>query len=142
MPSESYVRARGRATPCTGNVSGTPDPEAPFRQAAVGLRIPAEERAQRRMRKERFMNLRQMMFWIPDGEQATITVSEPMSMEAIAVGDAISALLLRTLPRNVLERHAQDAGAIEYDSWLNHDAGAREYDSWFTRASSVREKRS
>jgi hypothetical protein len=83
-----------------------------------------------------------MMFWIPDGEQATITVSEPMSMEAIAVGDAISALLLRTLPRNVLERHARDAGAIEYDSWLNYDAGAREYDSWFTRASPGREKRS
>lgn len=80
------------------------------------------------------MNVRQMMFSIPDGGQATIAVSEPISVEAIEVVDEISALLLRTLRRNVLERHARDAGAIEYDSWLNYDAGAREYDSWFTRA--------
>ena len=80
------------------------------------------------------MNVRQMMFSIPDGGQATIAMSEPMTTEAIAVVDEISALLLRTMRRNVLERRAQDAGAIEYDSWLNHDAGAREYDSWFTRA--------
>jgi hypothetical protein len=98
------------------------------------LRTLIGERADRRMRKERFMNLRQMMFSIPDGGQATIAVSEPMTMEAIAVVDEISAVLLRNLRRSMLERHARDAGAIEYDSWLNHDAGAREYDSWFTRA--------
>jgi hypothetical protein len=77
------------------------------------------------------MNLQQMMFSMPDGAQATLAFPKPMTLERIEMLEEASAAIFQSLRRNTLRQQAQDAGAIEYDSWANHrDAGSIEFDSW------------
>ena len=79
------------------------------------------------------MNARQMTFPMPEGGQATLDLSEPVTAEVLEMVEEISTLMFRSLRRNAPERQVLDAGAREYDSWLVRDAGAVEYDSWVAR---------
>lgn len=49
-----------------------------------------------------------------------------MNLETVQMLEEASALVLRALRRTAPPQQAQDAGAIEYDSWLAN----AEYDSW------------
>ena len=53
---------------------------------------------------------------------------EAMTVEAMRLLEQASVQMLGALRRAALREQAQDAGAVEYDSW----AGALEYDSWWS----------
>jgi hypothetical protein len=62
------------------------------------------------------MNLREMVFPMPEGGHATLALPEPVTLESIEVLEEASALMFRSLRRNAVEAKGRDAGAIEYDS--------------------------
>jgi len=64
------------------------------------------------------MNLREMVFSIPEGGHAMLAFPEPVTLESIEALEEASALMFRSLRRNALEAKGRDAGAIEYDSWV------------------------
>lgn len=66
------------------------------------------------------MDHRQVMFPMPEGRVATLSLPEPVTLEAIDALERSSAQVLRTLRREVLERSDREAGAIEYESWAAH----------------------
>ena len=63
------------------------------------------------------MNVRQEVFALPEGRQATLSFPAPMTLEAIETLERATAQMFRSLRRELLGRQAQDTGAIEYDSW-------------------------
>ncbi len=63
------------------------------------------------------MNVRQTVFPMPEGRQATLSLPEPMTLEAIETLERATAQMFRSLRREALGRQAQDTGAAEYDSW-------------------------
>lgn len=63
------------------------------------------------------MDVRQIVFPMPEGRLATLSLPEPVTLEAIETLERASAQVFRSLRRDALERQAQEAGAIEYDSW-------------------------
>jgi hypothetical protein len=63
------------------------------------------------------MNVRQVVFSIPNGGQATLAFPEPVTLEIIDISADASAVTLRSVRRDALDPRGRDAGAIEYDSW-------------------------
>ena len=63
------------------------------------------------------MTTRKMMFLVADEEPATRAGREPETLATIEQLEAVVARLFGALRHEVLDRRAQDLGAIEYDSW-------------------------
>ncbi|MBE0546289.1 MAG: hypothetical protein IH627_01265 [Rubrivivax sp.] len=63
------------------------------------------------------MNVRQVVFPMPEGRQATLSFPEPMTLEAVETLERAVAQMFRSLRREAQGRQAQDTGAIEYESW-------------------------
>ena len=63
------------------------------------------------------MNLRQMVFPMPEGGHATLAIPDPVTLESVEMLEEASALMFRSLRRSALKPQAEDPGAIEYDSW-------------------------
>ncbi len=63
------------------------------------------------------MNVRQMVFPVPEGGQATLSFPEAMTLETIQMLEEASALAFDALRRDARRKQSQEAGAIEYDSW-------------------------
>jgi|OpeIllAssembly_1097287.scaffolds.fasta_scaffold2180567_2 hypothetical protein len=80
------------------------------------------------------MNVRQVVFPVPAGGDVMLAFPEPVTLESIEVLQRASVLLVESLRHSAQRQGTEDAGAIEYDSWLHcADAGAIEYDSWQSR---------
>lgn len=67
------------------------------------------------------MNVRHVVFPMPDGRLATMSLPEPLTPESIDALEHESARVWRALRRDALaaqaQRQAREAGAIELDSW-------------------------
>jgi hypothetical protein len=84
------------------------------------------------MRKEPEMNVRQMMFSIPETLQATLAFPEPPTPEVLRVLEGVSTLVCRAVGGAASDEPGLDAGEIEYASWRQtSDRGEIEYASWF-----------
>jgi hypothetical protein len=115
----SYGRAARTSAPAARNVSGTPRVDASSRQGAVS---PAPTPgAGWRPHEEMAMNVRHVVFPMPDGRLATMSLPEPLTPESIDALEHESARVWRALRRDALaaqaQRQAREAGAIEFDSW-------------------------
>ena len=63
------------------------------------------------------MNVRQVVFSVPQGIQATLAFPEPVTEETIEMLEQASALMLRSLRCNAGRQDSSAAGEIEYASW-------------------------
>ena len=64
------------------------------------------------------MNVQQVVFPVPEGGHATLALPEPVTLETIEMLEEASALMFRSLRRRVRKQQAEEAGAIEYASWM------------------------
>jgi hypothetical protein len=64
--------------------------------------------------------VRQITFTTPEGGNATLAFPEPVTLETIEMLEEASAVMFRSLRRNAVKLQAQDAGAIEHDSWATN----------------------
>jgi len=98
------------------------------------------------MRQETEMNVRQMVFSIPETLQATLAFPEPPTPEVLRVLEGVSTLVCRAIGAAAGVPRALETGEIEYRSWgrasdANEarralrsgalDAGEAEYASWW-----------
>ncbi|NWG76475.1 MAG: hypothetical protein HXY24_18045 [Rubrivivax sp.] len=69
------------------------------------------------------MNVRQVVFPMPDGRLATMSLPEPVTPESIDALEHESARVWHALRRDAFaaqaQRQAREAGAIEFDSWAS-----------------------
>jgi hypothetical protein len=100
------------------NVSGTLRCHPGFRGLLASLQEVSPTAPKGAFNRSDVMNLREMVFSIPEGGQATLAFPEPVTLESIEVLEEASALMFRSVRRNALEAKGLDAGAIEYDSWV------------------------
>lgn len=78
------------------------------------------------------MNVRQMVFSIPETLQATLAFQEPPTPEVLRVLEGVSTLVCRAIGGVADVPRASDAGEVEYASWgRTPDRGEVEYASWF-----------
>lgn len=70
------------------------------------------------------MDVRHLVFPMPDGRLATLSLPEPLTPETIDALERESVRVWRSLRREALEaraeRQAREAGAIEFESWALH----------------------
>jgi len=85
------------------------------------------------------MNVRQMVFSIPETLQATLAFPEPPAPEVLRLLEGVSTLVCRAIGGAASVERAQDAGEIEYASWSQTpDRGEIEYASWFANPRAAR----
>jgi len=66
------------------------------------------------------MDVRKLVVPLSDGGYATLTFPEPVTPERVRMLEEATALMLEALRDGALARQAQQAGAIEHDSWAAH----------------------
>lgn len=64
------------------------------------------------------MTVQQDVFSIPETGHAALPCPDPVSLETIELIEQALAQMLRSLRRGVPNRAAEEAGLLEYRSWL------------------------
>jgi hypothetical protein len=64
------------------------------------------------------LNMRQMVFSVPEGGEVLITYPESMTPESILMVEELCAIWFRGLHRRAIQRPRQNDAATEYESWF------------------------
>lgn len=66
------------------------------------------------------MDVQKLVVPLSAGGYATLTFPEPVTPERVRMLEEATALMLEALRDGALARQAEQAGAIEHDSWAVH----------------------
>ena len=66
------------------------------------------------------MTVPQEVFSVPESGHTGLPCPDPVSLETIELIQQALAQMVRSLRRSVPSRSAEEAGSLEYSSWLPH----------------------